>query len=161
MQANFPWQNPEIVQHSLILLDSFQRLTGKQLIKPTSSALEISQALFEANFIVVSHGVELDPILNYGNRAALDLWQLSWEDFTRTPSRLTAESIERSERDRLLAQAKQQGYISNYCGIRISSTGDRFYIENATIWNVVDDQNRNYGQAATFSNWNLIQKLNP
>lgn len=161
MQANFPWQNPEIVQHSPILLDSFQRLTGKQLIENTSSALEISQALFEANFIVVSHGVEPDPILNYGNRAALNLWQLSWEDFTRTPSRLTAESIERSERDRLLAQAKQHGYISNYCGIRISSTGVRFYVENATIWNVVDEQNRNYGQAATFSNWNLIQKLNP
>jgi hypothetical protein len=95
-------------------------------------------------------------VLNYGNQKALDLWQMDWETFTKTPSRYTAEPMERSEREELLAQAKLQGYISNYRGIRIASNGDRFYINRAIIWNVVDQAGNLWGQAATFRDWEAI-----
>ena len=36
-------------------------------------------------------------MLNYGNRAALTLWEMSWEELTRTPSRLTAEPVARCD----------------------------------------------------------------
>jgi len=32
--------------------------------------------MFEAPFVLISHGTEDDPILNYGNRVALWLWQM-------------------------------------------------------------------------------------
>jgi hypothetical protein len=47
-------------------------------------------------------------------------------------------------------------YISDYRGIRIASTGDRFYIDQAIIWNVVDKDGKLWGQAATFANWEAI-----
>ena len=84
--------------------------------------------------------------------------EMDWQTFTSTPSRFTAEPIERSERKQLLAQAKSQGYISNYRGIRIGSNGDRFYINQAIIWNVVDQEGKLWGQAATFHDW---QNINP
>lgn len=157
LRGEFPWQSEQIVRHSQMLLSSFHHWTDKSLIQSAGSEVATAQALFEADFVLVSHGVEADPILNYGNQAALSLWQMNWAELTSTPSRLTAEPMARAERDRLLTQAKQQGYISNYRGIRISSTGKRFYIENATIWNVVDEQNKNYGQAATFGYWSWIE----
>jgi hypothetical protein len=64
--------------------------------------------------------------------------------------------MERSEREQLLAQAKSQGYISNYRGIRIASNGDRFYIDRAIIWNAIDEKGKLWGQAATFRNWEAI-----
>jgi hypothetical protein len=37
---------------------------------------DVAQFLFEAPFVVVSHGIEANPILNYGNKKALTLWEL-------------------------------------------------------------------------------------
>ncbi len=156
MSYEFPWQQPEIIQHSQRLLNSFQHWTGRSLLQHQGSPEETAQALFEAPFVVVSHGIQADPILNYGNQKALELWEMDWQTLTQTPSRYTAEPIEREERDRLLAQAKAKGYIDDYQGIRISSTGKRFWIKDVILWGVLDEQNSPCGQAATFDHWEFI-----
>ncbi|NOS78007.1 MAG: MEKHLA domain-containing protein [Nitrospira sp.] len=142
---------------SQLLLDSFRRWTGRDLLIRTGTPEVQAEALFAAPFVVVSHGTEADPILNYGNQRALDLWELSWAQLTSTPSRLTAEPMNRDERARMLAAAEKQGYYSGYRGIRISSTGKRFLVEDATVWNVVDGQGIRVGQAATFARWAMVE----
>lgn len=153
-----PWLQADLLQHIQRLCYSFQHWTGKSLIQtsPEDSPLAIADLLFNADFVVVSHGIQADPVLNYGNQKALNLWEMDWQTFTSTPSRYTAEPIERSEREQLLAQAKSQGYISDYRGIRIASNGDRFYINQAIIWNVIDQEGKLWGQAATFCDWEAI-----
>ncbi len=111
---------------------------------------------FEVPFVLVSHGTEADPILNYGNAAALALWEMSWEELTRTPSRLTAEAPNREERARLLAAVAECGFIDDYSGVRISKTGRRFRIAQATVWNLLDERGQDAGQAATFSRWEFL-----
>jgi hypothetical protein len=69
----FPWQQQAIINHSQRLLHSFQHWTGRSLLDVNGSPVEIAQALFEAPFVLVSHGTEPDPIFNYGNRRALEL----------------------------------------------------------------------------------------
>lgn len=118
--------------------------------------LEASQALFESPFIVVSHGTQLDPVLNYGNGAALKLWELDWTEFTRMPSRYTAEAPIREERARLLDTVTRNGFIDDYSGVRISKSGRRFRISRATVWNLLDDQGQYAGQAATFTEWGYL-----
>jgi hypothetical protein len=157
------WQQPAIAQQSQRLVYSFEHWTGEPLIpvaelSPIASSItqSIAQTLFHADFVVVSHGLEADPILNYGNQVALNLWQMEWQQFTTTPSRYTAEPVERTERDRLLTQTRDHGFIKNYQGIRIDSKGQRFYIHDAIVWNVIDAQGQNWGQAATFRNWKFV-----
>ena len=153
-----PWSHPFVVAWSQLLLDSFHRWTGRDLSARTGSPEEQAQSLFAAPFVVVSHGMESDPVLNYGNRVALDLWEMSWAQLTATPSRLTAEPISRDERARMLAVAEAQGYFSGYRGIRISSTGKRFTVEDAIVWNVLDGRGMRVGQAATFSRWTPVER---
>jgi hypothetical protein len=118
---------------------------------------ELARKLYEATFVVVSHGTESDPILNYGNAAALRLWEMSWEELMRTPSRLTAEAPLREERARLLAAVTARGFIDDYSGIRITRTGRRFHIAQATVWNLITaDGQQPCGQAAMFSEWKFI-----
>jgi MEKHLA domain len=150
------WQQPKLILHSKRLYHSFEHWIGKPLIEIKGTDKEIGRSLFEAPFILVSHGTEPDPILNYGNQAALNLWQMDWAQFTSTPSRLTAEPVAREEREHLLRQAETHGYIDNYNGIRISSTGQRFYMKAAIVWNVLDEEGQKCGQAATFSQWDFI-----
>jgi MEKHLA domain len=147
---------PRLIQHSQYLLNSFKTLTQQDLIDRSGSIEIQAQNLFNANFVIVSHNTELDPIFNYGNQAALDLWEFDWQQFTALPSRLSAEPLAQIHRDRLLLEVKNQGYIANYRSVRITRTGKRFWVENATIWNVTDDQGNGIGQAATFSKWKPI-----
>lgn len=77
------------------------------------------------------------------------------------PSRFTAEASSRAERERLLAEVTARGYIDDYAGVRIAKNGTRFRIEKATVWNLIDDANRRYGQAATFGQWRMIRSPHP
>ncbi len=152
------WKELRPVQWVQFLLDSCRRWTGRELIARHGSPEDQAAALFAAPFVVVSHGTEADPILNYGNRIALELWELSWEQFTTTPSRLTAEPVNRAERERMLVQAAARGFIDDYRGVRVSSTGRRFLVEDALVWNVVDGAGQNLGQAATFARWKFLEE---
>jgi hypothetical protein len=138
------------------LLSSYRRWTGRDLIPASDSPEERARRLFHAPFVVISHGTEDDPVLNYGNQAALTLWEMSWEEFTKMPSRLTAEPLEQSERARLLNEVSMKGFMDGYQGVRISKTGRRFRVEKAIVWNLLDEQDRYCGQAATFSRWTSL-----
>ncbi|MFY9271043.1 MAG: MEKHLA domain-containing protein [Candidatus Manganitrophaceae bacterium] len=148
-----PFFSPFLDLQTKRILQSFRRHTGRDLISPAGTDREQTDRLFNAPFVVASHGTEPDPIFNYGNRTALDLWEASWESFTRTPSRLTAEPLLQEERARLLAEVTQKGFIENYRGVRISRTGRRFLVEGASVWNLFDEENRYCGQAVTFDRW--------
>jgi hypothetical protein len=149
------WHSIPFQHHAARLLRSHLTLTGRELILgiDTSAPAAVARQVFEAAQVIVSHGTQADPILNFGNVTALNLWEMTWEEFTRTPSRLTAEPPNREERARLLAEVTARGFIDNYSGIRISKTGRRFRIERATVWNVLDESGIRIGQAATFDRW--------
>jgi hypothetical protein len=150
------WAAPELLDWIQLLLDSHRRWMGRDLIPREGDPEEQAARLFAVPFVVVSHGKEPDPILTYGNRVALDLWEMDWREFSQTPSRLTAEPENRSERERMLAQAAAKGYIEDYRGIRITRTGRRFRVEQALVWNVVDAAGERQGQAATFARWTFL-----
>ena len=138
------------------VLFSFHHWTGRDLFERRGTPYQEAEHAYGAPFILVSHDDQDDPILNYGNRAALALWEMPWETFSRTPSRLTAEVRDRTERARMLTDAANCGVISDYRGVRISSSGRRFLIEQADVWNVLDPESRKVGQAASFSAWHWL-----
>lgn len=155
-QEEAQWLNDQILSWIALVLDSFVHWTGMELLNRTGSRREQAQRLFSAPFVVASHGIEADPILNYGNAQALQLWEMDWQEFVRTPSRITAEPVNQAERARMLQQAATQGLIRDYRGVRISRTGKRFLVEHATVWNVIDQYQNKVGQAATFSTWTPV-----
>jgi hypothetical protein len=150
------WTRPAVVEWSRLLLDSYRHWVGRDLLQRDGAPEEQAHALYMAPFVVVSHDTEEDPVLNYGSHLALTLWEMTWEELLRTPSRLTAEVVNRAEREWMLEQARTRGYVENYRGVRISTKGRRFLVENAIVWNVVDETGRRLGQAATFSHWTFL-----
>ena len=143
-------KTPFYHQHAELLCDSYQRLFKKPLLitSTTSANNPLIQSLYNAPFALLSHGLEDEPIFNFGNAAALKLFEYSWDEFIQLPSRLSAKTVDQSERQRLLDTVSQQGYIDNYTGIRIAASGREFLIENAVVWNVVDNNGHYSGQAA-------------
>ncbi|MBD2256277.1 MEKHLA domain-containing protein [Pseudanabaena sp. FACHB-2040] len=149
-------QTPQQIDWATTLLTSYRHYLGQDLIAPSTPHKQADQ-LFHAPFALVSHGTQSDPIFNYANQTALDLWEMDWPTFTQMPSRLSAEPMHRDDRAQMLAQLTHQGYVDNYQGIRISSQGRRFRIEQAALWNVTDAAGTQLGQAATFAKWVFLE----
>lgn len=159
--------NSYLAAHIQLICQSFQRVVGQPFPTPPSieswanpafvaseaSNAAFAKALYHAPFVVVSHNTAADPIFNYGNQVALDLFELTWAEFTALPSRKSAEPPNREERSHLLHAVTTQGYAQGYQGIRISKTGKRFRIEDVTVWNLLDATGTYHGQAAIYSKW--------
>lgn len=138
--------------HVALLLKSYQRLLQQSLLE-SSKQSAWGRLAFTANFALLSHNTDQDPLFNYANRTALDLFEFSWDELIGLPSRLSAEPVNQQERERLLARVTTQGFIDDYAGVRISKTGRRFRIQGAVVWNVIDEQGVYRGQAAWFKDW--------
>ena len=143
----------DIEKHIKRLIDSYHNFTGLSLIPKNQPLSNLKHYFDQVDFVLLSHGTEDDPILNYGNQKALTLWEMTPTEFLQTPSRQTAEAPLREERARLMKMVTEKGFINDYQGIRISKTGKRFQINQATVWNVTDENGQKIGQAATFKNW--------
>src|SRR5262245_50145923 len=150
------WNTEFVISHTACLERSLKHWTARELMPVKVPALEKARAVFESPFVLVSHGTQPDPILNYGNLQALTLWEMTWEELTQTPSRLTAEAPNRAERARLLQMVTERGFIDDYSGIRISKNGRRFKIARATVWNLITENGEPCGQAAMFDHWEFF-----
>ena len=137
-----------------LLSGSYARLTGKKLIPeeaiPGDAAAQARWLYGEAPFCVLAHNTEADPVFVYANRAAQICFEYGWDEITCLPSRLSAEAPDRAERQFLLEAVRRDGFIGNYCGQRIARSGRRFWIENATVWQLIDEAGTLHGQAAMF-----------
>lgn len=136
-----------------LIAESFERLTGRPLLGDTPYS---PAAVWDAPLAILAHGTEADPIFFYGDRLALELFEVTPRQLVQMPSRFSAESPNRAERERLLDQVTRRGFIADYAGVRISATGRRFRIEHATVWNLIDAEDVVQGQAAAFDTWTRL-----
>ncbi len=151
--------NDAIAAQCRLLRDSHLRITGQPLGDASWATLDgeaLCSAFWNCEAVIASHGTEDDPLFNYGNRRTLELWETDWPTLTTMPSRLTAEPILREERDTMLARVTADGFIDDYAGVRITTTGKRFQIHRATVWTVRDENDTRRGQAVVFSDWSAL-----
>lgn len=139
-------------QQARLILANYRRLLGRDLCGISGGA---HKELFAAPCAVLS---ALGPFgsdhkFNYANRAALELFEYSWDELMGKPSSASAEPAHRDERRKLLDEVGRRGFIEDYSGIRIGKNGRRFRIKNATVFNLSDDTGNYLGQAAAFADW--------
>lgn len=142
------WREPKAAARIALIATSFERLLGRPLV-PTGN--DPVGALWQAPDAIVAHGTEADPVFFFGNRAALELFETTPEDFAKMPSRLSAEAPLRAEREAMLARVARDGFVDDYSGVRISARGRRFTVHDGIVWNLVDADGEVDGQAATFA----------
>lgn len=138
-------------EHVAMLLDNLKRLTGFDLAGTYNiSDDELGKRVFEADFYLLSNDASKDAILNYANKKALDLWEMTWEGLTQTPARLTAKLDNRQKRDDAMRRVNENNFIEGYSGVRISKSGKEFLIKDVAIWNLFTKDGKPCGRAAWF-----------
>jgi hypothetical protein len=60
---------------------------------------------------------------------------------------------DRDQRQVFMQAVLDRGYARGYQGVRIAKSGRRFWIEDATVWNLTDSDGVRHGQAAMIPRW--------
>ncbi|KPC49146.1 MEKHLA domain-containing protein [Amantichitinum ursilacus] len=146
--------HPLRLDFARLLLNSHALLLGEPLADASLSLPEATRWLYEdAPFCLLAHSAELDPRFIYANMAAQRCFAYDWNAFFGMPSRLSAQAPEQTERQQMLDQVARDGFITGYRGLRIDGKGQRFWIEDGRLWNLLDDAGTVVGQAVAFSDW--------
>ena len=137
-----------------LLAESYAKLVGEALVPEGMSGDAAAAWLYEAPFGLLAHDTSPDPLFTYANRAAQERFGYSRDEFIGLPSRLSAVAGQaRDERQVFMDMVQRQGYADNYRGLRIAKSGQRFWIQDATVWNLVDAESALVGQAALIKSW--------
>jgi PAS domain S-box-containing protein len=140
---------PVDVEFTRLLADSYRRFHGSPLLPADLAGQAAAEWIYtDAPFCILVHDTSPDPQYIYVNRAAQRCFEYSWDEFIGMPSRLSAEMSNRRERQEFMAAVLRDGYADNYRGLRVAKSGRRFWIEDATLWNVIDARGVLRGQAA-------------
>ena len=129
---------------------SFARVTGRAL--PSAEAREI----YFGDYALLTHRGDAAATLNYGNPFALALWECDWEKFIATPSAATAPAEAATARDGMMARVARDNFVKGYAGLRISTKGRLFRIEDAVIWRLLDDDGEAFGVGAYFPRFTYL-----
>ena len=136
---------------SAIILKSYGRIVGRPLVPAEIDDGQAGRWLYEdAPYCVLAHDTSLDPRFIYANRAAQHCFEYSWPALAVLPSRLSAETPNQADRQALLDKVARHGFAEGYRGLRVSRSGRRFFIEDVTMWQLIDDQGLLHGQGAMF-----------
>ena len=137
-----------------LLAGSHERVVGTRILPEGLAGAEAARWLYgEAPFGLLAHDTSADPCFVYANATAQKCFEYSWEEFAGMPSRLSAEADDREKRREFMDGVLRQGYVSGYRGVRIARSGRRFWIEDTTVWNLLDGDGTLRGQAALIRGW--------
>ena len=132
-----------------LMCESYARLLGNPLAPP-GEASAAAWLYREAPFGLLAHDGAEDPRFVYANLVAQRAFERDWDRIVGLPSRLSAEPDAQEDRNRLLAAVRHHDHATGYRGRRIAASGRRFWIEQVTMWNLVDSAGNRHGQAALF-----------
>ncbi len=137
-----------------LLTRTYRDRLGKDLVPAGLDPTAAAPWLYErAPFCLLVHNTAADPRFVYANRIAQACFEYGWHEITCLRSRQSAAPFDRAERQRLIEAVTRDGFATGYRGLRIARSGRSFWIEDVTMWQLVDMSGRLRGQAAAYAHW--------
>lgn len=135
--------------------NSLERITGKTLYETIH--VETAQQVHEnERYAVLSHDTAGDPVYNYGNRAAVEVFKWPEDEFYQLPSRYSApDGTIRNSRSTDIQDAIDSDLKTIALAIRQTKHGELFQLTDVMLWNVYDDDGHRVGQTAIYDR-NLV-----
>ncbi|KAA6424741.1 MAG: hypothetical protein FRX49_05408 [Trebouxia sp. A1-2] len=157
-----PYLQTEVIMHNLMMVESYKRKVGKPIMDD-AEIHEITKLLWEAPYGVISHDIEEDPDnpkYDYANKAALDLFQATWDELIGQPSSCTTEDVNQAsasqniaDRQKLLKQTQDEGTAAVHSYWRKGLKGRPVCISNGLLWNIEAPSGALIGQAIAIHEW--------
>ncbi|CAB9507466.1 MEKHLA domain-containing protein [Seminavis robusta] len=171
----------DIANHIRLLDQSFQQSSGQGIFDRINDMLweEVASTANNNNlpaienittaeqldqnkrFGILSHGIQEDPIYNYGNAAALELFDNTIEDLCQTPSRYSTVESLMDDREQLIQSINTFGHGTIRDATRRTTKEKLFVIATIWIWHVFDDNGTRIGLAALYDRAQVTDYTGP
>jgi hypothetical protein len=141
----------------LQISDSLKRVHGKDLFKVMGVA-SVDKIHTNDRWCLLSHDTTTDdsPLYNYGNRAALEQFLYSEQDFVRLYSYETTPPELRAIRQRDYQTVIDKDFQIIPEATRWNRNQEYFLVKDLLFWNVFNKNGTRVGQAATFDREKII-----
>eukprot|EP00878_Enallax_costatus_P022850 GHUV01024280.1.p1 GENE.GHUV01024280.1~~GHUV01024280.1.p1 ORF type:complete len:221 (+),score=70.98 GHUV01024280.1:168-830(+) len=133
------YKDPEVLMQLLMITQGYRKQYNEFLMEAAFD--QLAEAIYKAPFALLAHnkfeeGVT-DPVFTYANKAALELFEGTWDELVGLPSRHSAEEDEaaQAEREELLKAAADGVVIRAHEGWRKSLKGTRFKLKGVKLFN--------------------------
>lgn len=155
-----PHPRPTDPAFAELLLSSHLRLVGEPLCPAVRDiGRDAGRWLYEqAPFGLLAHDTSADPRFVYANSTAQDCFGYSWDEFVGLPSRLSACPDGQEDREAFVRAVTAHHFATGYRGIRVGKSGRPFWIEDVTMWDLMDTSGRIHGQAAVLRSWSPVDR---
>lgn len=148
----------DIISHVALVDESLRKLSGEGIFERMGLSIaheanDIYEKICEnERFVLITHGIESDPIYNYGNVAALEAFARTWDDLRTIPSResVVIRSQDEKLRIELMKTVTDTGFVDGATGIRVRGDDKFIRLVDAVVWNCYDRESVYVGQAALF-----------
>lgn len=133
-----------------LLTGSYLKLTGESIVPEScGETTGVMDWLYRyAPYGVLAQNASMEPRFVYANRTAQSFFECNWNEIVGMHSRLSAPETNQEARASVMEDVMRKGYRAGYRGVRRTLAGRLFWIDNVTIWNMVDDEDIVHGQAA-------------
>ncbi|MGK9168781.1 MEKHLA domain-containing protein [Inquilinus limosus] len=136
-----------------LLAGSHARLVGTPLLPEEAGGDAAVQArwLYEAApFCVLVHNTDADPPSSMPTERPRPASSIACTSSRRCPPASPPRRRTGRSGSGCWTPLPADGFITSYRDLRVAKSGRRFWIENATVWRLIDEAGTLHGQAATF-----------
>ena len=144
--------------HAELLHYSLLKHTGQVLLDDADDYGDFSATALacRTDAVILSHGTEESPLLNYGTRAALNLLDCEWDEFVSLEWSDCLLASAATDLRAVAAAVDEDGYKDGIALECVSTYGQRFVVRDALAWRVDLEDGTPAGRALMFKMGDII-----
>ncbi len=156
-EGEAPWADEVSTLLLGLVSISHKKYLAKPVLEPEPSEEQRAAAFWEVPFVLMVHDDSEQCLLEYGNKAALALFEMEYLDFFGTSSFAIVAPDETVQQDWIWAMRDVEERFEKYTVVpklrMMSSTGRPFVAKDVLVFRVDSLEDEPIGQAVMFSKW--------
>lgn len=130
----------------MVLINKSYKESFNDTLVPFLDAHDLVLKLHHAPYPLFAYDGNDSPKYTYMNLAAQRLFKVTQEEVEHlSVTETTAETLRKNLLNFILEVKSKKRYVS-YSGLRITTTGEQFRLENAYLWAIYNNQKQYIGQ---------------
>jgi len=133
-----------------LIASSYLRQARRPLVKKSD---DVIAALWTAPCAILAQYELSDTATHFANRCALEVYETDYLGFSPQGQGSHAEKDGQKSANGLFAATNGAGGVAKYSGNLMSCRGNRFRVQHALTWPLIDEAGASHGYAAMFDLW--------
>ncbi len=145
-----PYRDADMAPKIELIASSYLRQARRPLVQKSD---DVIAALWTAPCAILAQYELSEAATHFANRCALEVYETDYLGFSPQGQGSHAEKDGQKSANGLFAAANGAGGVAKYSGNLMSCRGNRFRVQHALTWPLIDEAGACHGYAAMFDLW--------